>query len=255
MSIKSQPPNVKSFDDPCGVQPGTALDRWLMANASPSLEAPFLDCILNRDFRMRSLLPARIIRLDEDRPDGFIAKFLDALDREANAAFARVDCFPTIIDPLRAPSDFLDLLLYNLGSPFVLEEGLTDTEKRQLMLVLQVMYALKGTCFGIIGAMKVLYGINVTECVQGNVDCWVLNESELNIDTDLCPSSSFEKYAFSVMVDINLTDKQRAQMTNIVDWIKPAHTHFTGFLEPGNPNWTDHWELEFSQLNFNTDLH
>jgi phage tail-like protein len=232
-----------------------SIDVFLAANATVSAEAPFLDCVLDRDFRMRSLLPPKVIGEDEDRPDGFIAKFLDSLDSEVNNAFARVDCFPTIIDPLRAPSEFLDLLLYNLGSPFTLEEGLTDTEKRRLALVLFTMYALKGTCFGLIGAVKIIYGINVTECIAANVDCWELNVDELNISTDLCPSNAFERRAFSIMVDVNLTDKQRQQITNIANWIKPANTHFAGIVEPGNPNWTDHWELEFSELNFNTDLH
>lgn len=249
------PKNLKKTDDPCRTQPGTALDFYLAANATQAGEAPFLDCILKRDFRMRSLLPPKVIAEDEDRPDGFIAKFLDALDREANAAFARVDCFPTIRDPLRAPENFLDLLLYDLGSPFTLEEGLTSTEKRQLAIVLFTLYALKGTCFGVIGAIKVIYGINATECPSGTFDCWSLGEDLLNISTDLCGTSAFDKRTFAVMVDINLTDKQRLQMANIVNWAKPANTHFVGFIEPGNPNHTDHWELEFSELNFNTDLH
>lgn len=249
------PKNLKPDADPCRTQPGTSLDVYLMANATPSGEAPFLDCVLDRNFRMRSLLPPKVIAEDEDRPDGFIAKFLDALDREANAAFARVDCFPTIRDPLRAPEEFLDLLLYDLGSPFLLEEGLSSTEKRQLALVLFTLYALKGTCFGVIGALKVIYGINATECPSVNVDCWSMGESLLNIDTDLCGSTAFDRRTFSVMVDVNLTDKQRLQMTNIVKWAKPADTHFIEFIEPGNPNHTAHWELEFSELNFNTDLH
>lgn len=250
-----QPKNLKPHTDPCQTQPGTSLDLYLAANATPLQEAPFLDCVLNRNFRMRSLLPPLVIAEDEAREDGFIAKFLDALDNEANAAFARIDCFPTIRDPLRAPSEFLDLLLYDLGSPFTLEEGLTDTEKRRLALVLFTLYALKGTCFGVIGAIKVIYGINATQCLAGPEACWILGEDELDVDTLLCGGDAFERRSFQVMVDVNLTDKQRLQMGNIVDWAKPANTHFIGFVEPGHTLHTDHWELDFSDLNFNTDLH
>ncbi len=254
-TLQIPPRNPRPELDPCRVQPWLSLDHYLIAAATPSVEAPFLDCVLDRDFRMRSLLPPKVIAEDEARPDGFIARFLDALDREAGAAFARVDCFPTIRDPLRAPAEFLDLLLYDLGSPFTLEEGLSDTDKRHLALVLFTLYALKGTCFGIIGAIKVIYGINATECPDANTACWDLGLSEFDIDTILCGTTDFERRSFSVMVDVNLTDKQRLQMGNIVDWAKPAHTHFIEFIEPGHDLHVEHWELGLSDLNWNTDLH
>ena len=241
-------PNPKPVDDPCKVQPGILLEAFLMANATPGGESPFLDCFVPRDFRMRQLFPPRVIAEDEARPDGFLAKFLDALDMPFLDAFNRVDCFPTIIDPLRCPSNQLDQLLFHYGSPFTLEEGLTDTQKRQLVSVLFLMYSLKGTCIGIIGALSFIYGINVTECVQPNIDCWILGESELNIDTILCPSDAFERRSFSLMVDINLTDDQRKQMANIVKWMKPANTHFIRFIEPGHDDFIDHWLLGISEL-------
>lgn len=252
----ADPVNLKPEQDPCRTGfVETALPVFLAVHATRVTDAPLLDCVVPRDFRMRSLLPARVIAEDEDRPDGFIAKFLDALDREANAAFARVDCFPTIIDPLRAPAAFLDLLLYNLGNPFTLEEGLSDNEKRRLATVLFTLYALKGTCFAIIGAIKILYGINVTECISANIDCWDLGVSDLSVGTILCPSTAAERRTFEVMVDVNLTDTQRAQMTNIVRWAKPANTRFAGFVEPGHTAHVQHWEMDLSDLNFNTDLH
>lgn len=242
------PSNDYCGDDPCKVQPSIFLESFLMANATAGGESPFLDCFVDRNFRMRDLFPPRVIAEDEQRPDGFLAKFLDALDGPVNDAFRRVDCFPTIIDPLRCPSHLLDQLLFHYGSPFTLEEGLTDTQKRALVSVLFLMYALKGTCVGIIGVLRFIYGINVTECVDGNEACWILGESELNITTVLCGGSAFERRSFSLMVDINLSDDQRMQMRNIVNWMKPANTHFIRFIEPGHDDHIDHWILGLSVL-------
>lgn len=247
-TASAQDVNVHPADDPCKVQPGVFLEAFLMANATQGGEPEFLDCFVPRNFRMRQLFPPRIIAEDEARADGFLTKFLDALDQPVLDAFNRVDCFPTIIDPLRCPSQFLDQLLFHYGSPFTLEEGLTDTQKRQLVSVLFLMYSLKGTCVGVIGALSFIYGITVTECAQANIDGWILGVSELNIDTILNPSDAFERRSFQLMVDLNLTDQQRAQMSNIVNWIKPAYTHFIGFIEPGHQDHVDHWVLGLSEL-------
>jgi phage tail-like protein len=249
------PLNPDPEADPCRIQPGVGLDLHLIAAATAAADVQIDDCKVPRTFRMRDLLPPRVVNEDETRPDGFLAKFLDALDREANEALERIDCFPTVVDPLRAPPEFLDLLLYNLGNPFTLEEGLTDPEKRRLCLVLFTLYNLKGTCYGIIGAVKILYGINVTECVAANVDCWEMDVDELDISTDLCPTTAYERRSFSLMVDVNLTDRQRQQIRNIVNWCKPASEHFIDFIEPGSSAHVDHWILELSELNVNADLH
>lgn len=254
-TAKADPVNIRPEDDPCRTGLGVGLPAFLAAVATPLPDVRIEDCELDRVFRMRNLFPPKVIAEDEARSDGWLARFMDALDREAGAAFHRVDCFPTVIDPLRCPPEFLDLLLYNLGNPFTLEEGMTDAEKRRLCLVLFTLYALKGTCFGIMGAVKILYGVNVTECIAANVDCWDMDEDELDISTDLCPDTAFERRSFALMVDINLTDRQRAQIRNIVNWAKPANTHFLGFIEPGSAAHVDHWVLELSDLNVNSDLH
>lgn len=252
----ADPVNIKPEQDPCATGfVATSLDIFLMAAATQAVDSPLLDCLVDRDFRMRDQFPPRVIAEDEVRPDGFLAKFVDALDREVNAAFNRVDCFPTIRDLQRAPTEFLDLLLHDLGNPFALEEGSTDQEKRKLIAVLGTLYALAGTCFGIIGAVSILFGIRVTECIQANVDCWDLDTDQLDLTTILCPSTAFDRRSFSIMVDTNLTDRQRQQVTNIVDWIKPANTHFLGIIEPGSDAHVSHWILELSSFNVNTDLH
>lgn len=245
---------VSAADDICGVAPHIGLEPWLVAAATQPGD-PSPDCIRDRDFSILDLFPPKVLAQDELLTEPFLTPFLEAVNPEIITAFGRIDCFPTIMDPDRCQSNFLDGLLYHYGSPFTLEEGLDDVTKRRLLNTLFTLYSLKGTCFGIIGAIRIIYGINVTECVEPNIQCWILGESELDLDTFLCPSSGAERRSFRIIVDINLTQKQRDQITNIVDWMKPANTHFEGIVEPMAPGFVDHWELGFSELNFNTFLH
>jgi phage tail-like protein len=241
-------------------KPPSVLGTPILAVATPSepdSDVPFDDCSREalRTFRLRDLFPPRVIGEDEDRPDSLLVPLLNALDPEMLAAFARVDCFPTILDPLRAPNRFLDLLLAHLGNPFILEEGLANIEKRRLALSLFGIYALKGTCKGMIAAIRLLFGVEVTYCIQTTVDCWDLGYDKLGTETILCGSTAQERRSFSLMVDRNLSQKQIAQMTNVVVYMKPANTFFIEFVMPNNPRFIDHWALGFSDLGQNTDLH
>jgi len=83
----------------------------------------------------------------------------------------------------------------------------------------------------------------------------ILGESELGIDWELGPSDLFARYAFNVEVDVPLTGTQRSQIRAIVDYLKPAHTHFVDLIEPGVPPTFDHWELGISELGWSSDLH
>ncbi len=251
----ADPVNPKPADDPCRVQPGLGLPFFLAGNAGEST-AEFLDCIRrDRVHSLKDFFPRRVIGDDEVDPQGILTTLLETLDPFVIDLYQTIDCIPTIMDPQRCPSNQLDQLLYHLGNPFTLEDGLSDTEKRGLASSLFFIYALKGTCPGIIGALRLLYGLDVTACPAPNVDCWVLGEDLLNIDTDLCGSSDFEKFTFSVMLRTNMTEKQRLQGTNVVNYMKSAPSIFIGFIEPTHPLHVDHWELGFSQLNVNTFLH
>jgi phage tail-like protein len=252
---KADPINPKPIEDPCRTQPGLELPFYLAANAADAT-AEFLDCIRrDRVFSLKEFFPRRVIGDDEDDPQGILVKLLETLDPFVIDLYETIDCIPTIMDPQRCPSSQLDQLLYHLGNPFTLEDGLSDTEKRGLASSLFFIYALKGACVGIIGALRLLFGLDVTECVSTNIDGWIIGVHSLNIDTILGGSSAEEKFAFNVMIRTNMTDKQREQGTNVVKYMKSAPSLFFGFIEPGNPRHVDHWELNFSKLNVNTFLH
>lgn len=82
----------------------------------------------------------------------------------------------------------------------------------------------------------------------------MLGESELGVDWILGASSRFARYAFDVVV-VPLTDAQRSQLRAIVEYLKPAHTHFVTLVEPAPPAFIDHWELGVSEVGVTTDLH
>jgi hypothetical protein len=74
----------------------------------------------------------------------------------------------------------------------------------------------------------------------------ILGESELGVDWILGPSDRFALYAFTIIVDVVLTESQRKQLRAIVNQIRPAHTHFVDLIEPSEPIVYDHWELQSS---------
>ncbi|OQX69585.1 MAG: phage tail protein [Sorangiineae bacterium NIC37A_2] len=52
-----------------------------------------------------------------------------------------------------------------------------------------------------------------------------------------------------------LTARERQQLRAIVEYLKPAHTHFVDLVEPLPPVLPNHWELGLSDLGETTDLH
>ena len=61
--------------------------------------------------------------------------------------------------------------------------------------------------------------------------------------------------AFNVEVARILADRERQQLRAIVEYLKPAHTHFVDLVEPLPPILPDHGELGLSDLGETTDLH
>ena len=163
------------------------------------------------------------------------------------------DRFADVFDIERAPEAFLDLILQDLGNPFPFD--LDELAKRRLASVLVEMYRQKGTEAGIENAIRFFLGIDVTAITPFTGTTLVLGESDLGVDWELGPSDRFARYAFDVEVDVPLTATERRQIRAIVDYLKPAHTHFVDLIEPGAPVAYDHWELGISELGETTDLH
>jgi phage tail-like protein len=204
----------------------------------------------SRRFDLWSMLPRHNRRTDDT---GDLRRFIACLQETLELLLAEVDRYPDIFDLERAPEEFLDLILRDLGNPFPFELG--ELGKRRLASVLVEMYRQKGTAIGIENAIRFFLGIDITAITAFTGTTLVLGESELGIDWELGPSDLFARYAFDVEVDVPLSDTERSQIRAIVDYLKPAHTHFVDLVEPGVPISYDHWELGISELGVESELH
>lgn len=184
---------------------------------------------------------------------GDLRRFIDCLQEVLDLLLSEIDRFPDIFDIERARAPFLDLILHDLGNPFPFE--LDELGKRRLATVLVEMYRQKGTAVGIKNAIRFFLGVTITDITPFTATSLILGESELGVDWELGPSSRFARYAFNIEVDIPLTNVQRRQIRNIVDYLRPAHTHFVDLIEPTPPPTFEHWELGISELGTTSDLH
>ena len=71
----------------------------------------------------------------------------------------------------------------------------------------------------------------------------------------LGPSGAFAAYAFEVVVPRALSSEERRRLRTVVDYMKPAHTHFARLVEPIIPEVIDHVELGLSELGETWVLH
>ena len=234
---------VTGVADLLGNPVGAPDDRAVFAGFRPPRPAA-------RRFDLWTMLPRHNRRTDAT---GDLRRFIACLQEVADLLLAEADRYPDVFDLERAPEDFLDLILRDLGDPFPFD--LDGLGKRRLASVLVEMYRQKGTAAGIENAIRFFLGIDITAITAFTGTTLILGESELGVDWELGPSDRFARYAFNVEVDEPLADTERRQIRAIVDYLKPAHTHFVDLVEPGIPPVFDHWELGISELGLRTDLH
>ena len=203
-----------------------------------------------RSFELLRLLPEINRRQDLT---GDLKRFMAVLQDVLELLLSEVDRFTDIIDPDRAPEAFLDLMLADLGNPFAFD--LSELQKRRLVSVLVQIYKQKGSAAGIRNAIRFFLGVDVTAIDAFHGTTLVLGESELGVDWELGPIDQFALYSFDISVNRTLTDAERLQTRQIVDFMRPAHTHFIDLIEPGAPAFIDHWELGLSELGETSDLH
>jgi len=182
---------------------------------------------------------------------GDLRRFLSVLQEVVDLLLCSVDSWTDIIDIDLAPEAFLDAILQDLGNPFAqCISDLTVIEKRRLARILISIYKQKGTPQGVINAIRFFTGIEVTLDVINARQFWQLNVSLLGINTTLAPGvGSPLWYSFFVVSPVVLTDDQRSRILCIADYMKAAHEHILGVLEPGNMiTPSDYWILNVSLL-------
>jgi phage tail-like protein len=204
----------------------------------------------SRRFDLWQMLPKHNRRDDQT---GDLLRLIACLQEVTDLLLADIDRWTELFDLERAPAPFVDLMLQDLGNPFAFELDLLS--KRRLAAVLVEMYQQKGTAKGIRNAIRFFLGIEVQALSSFSSDALSLGESELGMDWVLGPSERFARYAFNIEVGRVLSGQERRQLRAIVEYLKPAHTHFVDLVEPIAPLLPDHWELGLSELGDTTDLH
>jgi phage tail-like protein len=177
-----------------------------------------------------------------------IACFQEVLD----LILAEIDRFAEVLDLERAPEEFVDLMLTDLGNPF--DFVLNELEKRRLAAVLVELYRLKGTEKGIRNAARFFLGIELGAIRTYTGSPLVLGRSLLGVNWELGASRRFSLYAFEVQVTRVLTDEERARLRALIEWAKPCHTHLIAIVEPRPIVVVEHWVLGRSALGVETTL-
>lgn len=204
-----------------------------------------------RDFDLYARLP-RVNRLEDDTQD--LLRFVGCVQEVSDLLLYSVDRWIDILDPDTAPEFFVDAMLADLGNPFVFD--LTVAQKRKLALVLSEVYALKGTDVGIVNVVRFFLGIEVEIDALNDVrNLWELGTSALGEGTFLDTGDLFTRLSFRVRVAQSLTAAQRRQISAIVDYMRPAQTHFIELVEPVIPVYVNHAELGLSRLGVDFFLH
>ena len=204
-----------------------------------------------RAFDLYMMLPA-LNRREDAAGTLDLRRFTAVLQDPTTLLLGDLDAFPDVLDPDYAPEGFVDAMLADLGNPFRFDLDLPT--KRLLVLALVQLYKEKGTERGILAAVLFFLGIVVT--ITDYVgDTLTLGESELGVDWSLGPAGSFALYAFDVHSPVALSDAQRTQLVALVQYMKPAHTHFVNLIEPAAVEVIDHWQLGKSELATETILH
>lgn len=203
-----------------------------------------------RSFLLWNMI-AEIHRTSDQTGDLF--KLLSALQDPLDLLLCLIDRWADILDPDLAGSSFVSAMLFGLGNPFAFE--LTLADQRRLISVLIAIYQRKGTNVGMVDVIFFFLGIAVTVVPLNNVEnTWILDESQLGVDSILFTDDLSTLYSFDVISPIALTDAEREAMLAIIDYMKPAHEHLLNLFEPGFDDPELFWVLGVGQLGEDSEL-
>lgn len=206
-----------------------------------------------RDFQLWDMLPD--LNKNEDQT-GDLLKFVLCVQEVVDLLLCRIDRLVDIFDPDLAPEGCVDHMLARLGNPF--DFDLTIAQKRKLAQFLVELYQRKGTNIGIVNAIRVILGIEVTISTPA-FEGLGLGDAELGgFDDDLGEivdgtftlgtSDLRTRLSFLITSPVVLTDEQRDAIVRIVEIMKHAPTHLIGIEEPVEEEVPDHLELGVSEL-------
>lgn len=200
--------------------PNTVLFTTFVFTAEP------LQKVENRNFAMwDDFIPAYNKRNDTS---GDNQRLVRCLDEVTQLLIHDIDTLTNLQDVDLLPSNALDLTLASLGNPFLFLDD--DLTKRKTIAGLVQTFKDKGTDRGIENAVLFFLGIPVIVQAFNLEDGWILGSSSLGYDTILGTSEAFLRYSFEIVTSTTLTSDQQTVITQIVNQIQPAHTHFVRFV-------------------------
>lgn len=198
---------------------------WALTPAAPS----------QRDYSLIDLIPP--VNIAEDST-GDLAKFVACLQEIATLLWSDIDRWGDIFDIDKAPENFLDLLLAELGNPVELPD-LTVIEKRKLCAVLVSIYKIKGTRPGLKAAVKFFVGLpaQISDFYgMGSTLGDATHASPFYLSGDPGDPSAFtlgggDLWSFTVKCGtpggVALTQSQIDRVTEIVQKTKPSVSRMT----------------------------
>jgi phage tail-like protein len=196
---------------------------------------------IDANFNMLDMFPDANFDDDYTRD---LERFLMCFDEVLQLLLVSIDTFPDIIDYNLVNPANLNALLADLGAPFTFTSSLDEAAKRRLASTLITAYKKKGVEVGMESFINSVLEIEVDIRAYNTWSgLWVLGTSGLGPydastnpnATILGPGASFLLYSFEVEVlspERALTTEERRRLTEIIDWMKPAHTHFVRLIEP-----------------------
>jgi phage tail-like protein len=185
---------------------------------------------LNEEFDWLHLIPAANLEQDTTRD---LERLLRCLDEVMQLLLCDVDQFVNLSDIDQIDPHNLDAMLASLGAPFTFTGSLGDTDKRRMAAILVDAYKRKGIESGMEALISYLIGVDVDiRPYAGDPDVWVLGDDELGESTYLGPGTQFLLYAFEGESPDALSETQRRRILEVIDYMKPAHTHMVRLLEP-----------------------
>lgn len=214
-----------------------------------------------QSFRLENLLPALNFRIDDT---GDLITFVnEVLQPTLDILFSEQQRWIEQQDVLTANENTVDAMLRDLGNPFDSAFDLPIERKRLLVRLLVNIYRNKGTEQSIADTIRAILGFEIVQIVTPvDLQGWelgieVLGDDQFDppiADPDLTDFAFLDSdplsplYSFKIEVNFVMTQEQIDLGTEVVNIIKPAHTHFLGFIQPSTPLVIDHVELNLSAL-------
>lgn len=205
-----------------------------------------------RDFDIWGWIPETNRREDDDGTKD-LRRWICVVQEHFSLILTMVDRWSSILDVDIAPEAFVDAMLADLGNPFV-SFVLSEVDKRRLARVLVAIYKQKGLASGIKNVARFFLGIEI-EITPFQPIGLELGISELGLNWVLGSGSQRDLYTFNVEAPIILTEEDERRLLEIINYMKPAHTHLGELVQPETSEVFDHWELGISELGVTTLLH